>query len=59
MKGASSMTVGLSNRSSTQNRLTDYTQPRPSAMMNNFAGPSDTDNFPPSEEQMQYVSADG
>ena len=24
--------------------------------MNNFAGPSDTDNFPPSDEQMRYSS---
>jgi len=39
------MSVGMSGRSATQNRLTEYgnkmVNPRPSAMMNNFAGPSD------------------
>ena len=46
MKGPSSMTV-VTNRSSTQNRMTDYGagQNPGGVMMNNFAGPSDTQNF--------------
>ena len=41
------MTV-VTNRSSTQNRMTDYAasqNPNGGVMMNNFAGPSDTQNF--------------
>ena len=41
------MTV-VTNRSSTQNRMTDYAGNQHAAqgiMMNNFAGPSDTQNF--------------
>ena len=40
------MTV-VTNRSSTQvNRMTEYSGPQgPGVMMNNFAGPSDTQNF--------------
>jgi len=39
----------MSGRSVTQNRLSEYgtkvVNPRPSALMNNFAGPSDESNF--------------
>ena len=58
MKGLSSQTVGMSQRSSTQNRLTDYNNARPSIIMNNFAGPSDTDNFPSQEVQAQYAAGE-
>ena len=47
MKGQSSISVVTSGtqRASTDNRLNEMHNPNSGIMMNNFAGPSDTQNF--------------
>ena len=57
LKGPSNMSLGQQSNLTSGQRLTDYANHnRPSAMMNNFAGPSDSENFngPIVDDDMMY-----